>query len=68
MIDPYNAVDPEEEIPIDAGGGNSMIVDYRGAIVGKQLYNVERLRNPRSGTIRNKTPGGRRGTYEFFAD
>ncbi len=30
---------PDEETPIDAGGGNSMIVDYRGAIVGKQLHN-----------------------------
>src|SRR5262249_22482756 len=26
------------ETPIDAGGGHSMIVDYRGAIVGKQPY------------------------------
>lgn len=23
---------PEDETPIDAGGGNSMVVDYRGAI------------------------------------
>src|SRR3954447_19942397 len=28
---------PDSETPIDAGGGHSMIVDYRGAIVGKQL-------------------------------
>src|SRR5262249_50508805 len=28
----------ESETPIDAGGGHSMIVDYRGAIVGKQPY------------------------------
>ena len=27
---------PDAETPIDAGGGQSMIVDYRGAIVGKQ--------------------------------
>src|SRR5947208_16837243 len=27
---------PDSETPIDAGGGQSMIVDYRGAIVGKQ--------------------------------
>ena len=26
----------DSETPIDAGGGQSMIVDYRGAIIGKQ--------------------------------
>src|SRR5262245_49663789 len=31
-------LDLESEAPIDAGGGHSMIVDYRGAIVGKQPY------------------------------
>ncbi len=49
---------PEEETPIDAGGGNSMIVDHRGAIVGKQRFsgastfvtgviNIEALRHHR---------------------
>ena len=49
---------PEGETPIDAGGGQSMIVDYRGAIVGKQRYsncstfvsgviNIEALRHHR---------------------
>ena len=49
----------EEETPIDAGGGNSMIVDYKGAIVGKQRYgggstfvtgviNIEALRHHRA--------------------
>jgi hypothetical protein len=27
---------PDSPTPIDAGGGQSMIVDYRGAIIGKQ--------------------------------
>src|SRR5205823_14433166 len=27
---------PDSETPIDAGGGQSMIVDYRGQLVGKQ--------------------------------
>jgi predicted amidohydrolase len=26
----------DSEVPIDAGGGQSMIIDYRGAIIGKQ--------------------------------
>ena len=49
---------PEEETPIDAGGGNPMIVDHRGAIVGKQRFsgvstfvngviNIEALRHHR---------------------
>lgn len=49
---------PESETPIDAGGGQSMIVDYRGAIVGKQrdtngstfvsgVINIEALRHHR---------------------
>jgi beta-ureidopropionase len=48
----------ESETPIDVGGGHSMIVDYRGAIVGKQPYtnaatfvagpiNIEALRHHR---------------------
>jgi len=28
---------PESSVPIDAGGGRSMIVDHRGRIVGKQF-------------------------------
>ena len=47
---------PDSETAIDAEGGQSMIVDYRGAIVGKQPYsngstfvtgviNVEALRH-----------------------
>jgi predicted amidohydrolase len=50
---------PDDETPVDAGGGNSMIVDYKGAIVGKQLYangsnfvsgviNIEALRHHRA--------------------
>jgi beta-ureidopropionase len=49
---------PDSETPIDAVGGQSMIVDHRGAIVGKQLssngstfvtgvVNVEALRHHR---------------------
>ena len=49
----------EDETPIDPGGGNSMIVDYKGAIVGKQRYssgstfvsgtiNIEALRHHRA--------------------
>ena len=49
---------PDSETPIDAGGGLSMIVDYRGAVVGKQLntsgstyvagvINIEALRHHR---------------------
>jgi beta-ureidopropionase len=49
---------PDSESPIDAVGGQSMIVDYRGAIVGKQLFsngstfvagviNIEALRHHR---------------------
>ena len=49
---------PDSELPIDAGGGQSMIVDYRGAIVGKQrdtngstfvagVINIEALRHHR---------------------
>src|SRR5215470_1280822 len=49
---------PESETPIDAGGGQSMIVDYKGAIVGKQrdtngstfvagVINIEALRHHR---------------------
>jgi beta-ureidopropionase len=34
-IGPY-FLTQESETPIDAGGGQSMIVDYRGAIIGKQ--------------------------------
>ena len=45
-------------MPIDAGGGQSMIIDYRGAIVGKQrdtngstfvagVINIEALRHHR---------------------
>jgi predicted amidohydrolase len=48
----------DSETPIDAGGGQSMIVDYRGAIIGKQRatngsgfvsapINVEALRHHR---------------------
>lgn len=28
----------EEETPIDAGGGNSMVANYKGQLVGKQTY------------------------------
>ncbi len=53
---------PEDETPIDAGGGNSMIVDYKGAIVGKQPYaagstfvtgviNIEALRHHRANAL-----------------
>jgi beta-ureidopropionase len=49
---------PESEAPIDAGGGQSMIVDYRGAVIGKQsavngsgfvagVLNIEALRHHR---------------------
>ena len=49
---------PDSETAIDAGGGQSMIVDYRGAIVGKQrdtngstfvagVINIEALRHHR---------------------
>ena len=49
---------PDSEAPIDAGGGQSMIVDYRGQIVGKQRdtngstyvagpINIEALRHHR---------------------
>jgi len=49
---------PDSETAIDAVGGQSMIVDYRGAIVGKQLFsngstfvagvvNIEALRHHR---------------------
>jgi hypothetical protein len=49
---------PDSETPIDAGGGQSMIVDYRGAIVGEQrdtngstfvagVINIEALRHHR---------------------
>lgn len=49
---------PDSETPIDAGGGQSMIVDYRGAIIGKQratngsgfvsgVINIEALRHHR---------------------
>src|SRR5712691_3250206 len=49
---------PDSETPIDAGGGQSMIVDYRGQLVGKQLdtngstfvagvINIEALRHHR---------------------
>ena len=50
---------PDSETPIDAGGGQSMIVDYKGAIVGKQrdtngstyvsgVINIEALRHHRA--------------------
>jgi beta-ureidopropionase len=50
---------PESDTPIDAGGGQSMIVDYKGAIVGKQrdtngstylsgVINIEALRHHRT--------------------
>ena len=50
---------PESETPIDAGSGNSMIVDYKGAIVGKQrdtngstyvtgVINIDALRHHRA--------------------
>ncbi len=29
---------PDEETPIDAGGGNSIVVNFKGQIIGKQLY------------------------------
>ena len=49
---------PDDETPIDPGGGQSMIVDYRGALVGKQRatngstfvagpINIEALRHHR---------------------
>jgi beta-ureidopropionase len=49
---------PDSETPIDAGGGQSMIVDYRGTLVGKQRdtngstfvsgpINIEALRHHR---------------------
>src|SRR6266540_3723312 len=49
---------PDSETPIDAGGGQSMIVDYRGQLVGKQrdtngstfvagVINIEALRHHR---------------------
>jgi len=49
---------PDSEAPIDAGGGQSMIVDYRGAVIGKQravngsgfvagVLNIEALRHHR---------------------
>ncbi|SON63877.1 Aliphatic amidase [Mycobacterium simulans] len=49
---------PETAVPIDAEGGQSMIVDYRGAIIGRQPYsnnstfvtgtiNIEALRHHR---------------------
>jgi beta-ureidopropionase len=49
---------PDSEHPIDAVGGQSTILDYRGAIVGKQLFsngstfvsgviNIEALRHHR---------------------
>ena len=49
----------EDATPVDAGGGRSMIVDYKGAIVGKQLdtngstfvsgvINIEALRHHRA--------------------
>ncbi len=49
---------PDSETPIDAGGGQSMIVDYRGALVGRQRdtngstfvagpINIEALRHHR---------------------
>lgn len=31
---------PEDHTPVDAGGGHSMIVNYRGAIVGRQDYSA----------------------------
>jgi predicted amidohydrolase len=51
-------LDRDSEVPIDAGGGQSMIVDYRGAIIGKQravngsgfvaaVINIEALRHHR---------------------
>jgi len=51
-------LDGDSEVPIDAGGGQSMIVDYRGAIIGKQravngsgfvgaVINIEALRHHR---------------------
>lgn len=50
---------PDSETAIDAGGGQSMIVDYKGAIVGKQrdtngstyvsgVINIEALRHHRA--------------------
>jgi predicted amidohydrolase len=50
---------PDSETPIDAGSGQSMIVDYKGAIVGKQrdtngstyvsgVVNIEALRHHRA--------------------
>ncbi|SON59521.1 hypothetical protein MSIMFI_01005 [Mycobacterium simulans] len=49
---------PETPVPIDAEGGQSMIVDYRGAIIGRQPFsnnstfvtgviNIEALRHHR---------------------
>jgi predicted amidohydrolase len=49
----------EDETPVDAGAGQSMIVDYKGAIVGKQrdtngstfvsgVINIEALRHHRA--------------------
>lgn len=29
---------PEKETPLDAGGGNSMVANYKGQIIGQQLY------------------------------
>ena len=29
---------PEEETPVDAGGGNSMVANHKGQLIGKQLY------------------------------
>ena len=40
------------EVPIDAGGGQSMIVDYRGAIIGKQRAVTARDLSPVSSTSR----------------
>jgi len=53
---------PDSETPIDAGGGQSMIVDYRGAIIGKQratngsgfvsgVINIEALRHHRESAL-----------------
>jgi len=50
---------PDSGTPIDAGGGQSMVVDYKGAIVGKQrdtngstyvtgVINIEALRHHRA--------------------
>ena len=52
----------DEETPVDTFGGQSMIVDYRGQIVGKQSYggvstsvcgpiNIEAMRNHRQNSL-----------------